>query len=101
MQQTWERRGIARTEGSAITARSVEGQASVSMGGSAETARSAEGVASVVKAVVTTFGLVGKRLRESNLGAHLDCEVPLEDNENLRVNLQTRTTRNEAEISFS
>ena len=31
-----------------------------------------------VKAVVTTFGLVGKRLRESNPGAHLGCEVPLE-----------------------
>ena len=32
----------------------------------------------LVKAVVTTFGLVGKRLRESNPGAHLGCEVPLE-----------------------
>ena len=32
----------------------------------------------VVKAVVTTFGLVGKRLRKSNPGAHLGCEVPLE-----------------------
>ena len=31
-----------------------------------------------VKAVVTTFTHVGKRLRESNPGAHLDCEVPLE-----------------------
>ena len=31
-----------------------------------------------VKAVVTTFTHVGKRLRESNLGTHRDCEVPLE-----------------------
>ena len=31
-----------------------------------------------VKAMVTTFGLLGKSLRESNPWAHLDCEVPLE-----------------------
>ena len=35
------------TDGSTVSARSVEGQASVSTGGSAETARSAEGQASV------------------------------------------------------
>ena len=31
-----------------------------------------------VKAMVTNFGIVGKKLRESDPGAHLDCEVPLE-----------------------
>ena len=31
-----------------------------------------------VKAMVTTFGIVGKKLCESDPGAHLDCEVPLE-----------------------
>ena len=36
------------------------------------------GCVCLVKAVVTTFTHVGKRLRESNPGAHLGCEVPLE-----------------------
>ena len=30
------------------------------------------------QAMVTTFGLVGKKLRKSDPGAHLGCEVPLE-----------------------
>ena len=35
-------------------------------------------MAKLVKAVVITFAHVGKRLRKSNPGAHLGCEVPLE-----------------------
>ena len=52
-EQSWSRRGLPRngpnasTGGSAVGARSVEGQASVSTGGSAVSARSVEGQASV------------------------------------------------------